>query len=395
MSEIRPLSMARRSHGHDVIVVGARCAGAGLALLLARRGLDVLVVDRKPYGADTLSTHALMRAAVLQLHRWGVLGRVIAAGTPPIRRTRFVYGAETVTVDIKPADGVEALYAPRRTVLDRILVDAARGAGAAVRFGTTMLDLSRRPDGRVDGVVLRRPDGEIATVHAGLVVGADGMRSTVARLVAAPVTREAAHTTAVLYGYWRGLDQPDSEWHFAPGVSAGVIPTNDDETCLFAGMPPARFRETRGPGMAGLHRRVIAEAAPAIAARVDGARAPEKLMGFAGLPGFLRRSHGPGWALVGDAGYFKDPITAHGISDALRDAELLADAIADGRPAALADYEATRDRLAGPLFEATDAIAGFGWDFEALKAHHADLSAAMKAEVADLAGRPTMSGAAA
>jgi 2-polyprenyl-6-methoxyphenol hydroxylase-like FAD-dependent oxidoreductase len=110
---------------HDVVIVGARAAGAAAALVLARAGIDVVVVDRSRYGADTLSTHALMRAGVVQLHRWGLLESVIAAGTPAVRKTTFVYADETIPLPIKPSHGVDALYAPRRTVLDPILVDAA------------------------------------------------------------------------------------------------------------------------------------------------------------------------------------------------------------------------------------------------------------------------------
>ncbi len=135
----------------DVVVVGARCAGAATALLLARAGARVVLVDRGGYGRDTLSTHALMRAGTLQLHRWGLLERVVAAGTPPVRRTEFRYGAAGTTVTLKPLAGVDALYAPRRTVLDPILVDAARQAGADVRYGVSVTGRAarrRRPRGR-------------------------------------------------------------------------------------------------------------------------------------------------------------------------------------------------------------------------------------------------------
>src|SRR5262245_16251873 len=128
---------------YDVIVVGARVAGASTAMLLARQGLRVLVVDRDRYGADTLSTHALMRGSVFLLSRWGVLDRVMEAGTPPIRQTRFDYGSESVTVNIKPSSGVEALYAPRRTVLDRMLADAAEAAGAEIRYGLSVIGMLR------------------------------------------------------------------------------------------------------------------------------------------------------------------------------------------------------------------------------------------------------------
>jgi 2-polyprenyl-6-methoxyphenol hydroxylase-like FAD-dependent oxidoreductase len=117
---------------YHVVVVGARCAGAATAMLLARAGHRVLLVDRGRYGTDTLSTHALMRGAVVQLHRWNVLPAVIASGTTPVRQATFYYGDESITVPIAPRDGIEALYAPRRYVLDRLLVDAARADGAEI-----------------------------------------------------------------------------------------------------------------------------------------------------------------------------------------------------------------------------------------------------------------------
>ena len=124
-----------QSQRYDVIVIGARCAGAGTAMLLARRGLQVLAVDRDRYGTDTLSTHALMRGGVLQLHRWGLL-------------TSFNYADDVVKVQIKPQDGVDGLYAPRRTVIDKLLVDAARESGAEIAYRTRLIDIMRSPEGR-------------------------------------------------------------------------------------------------------------------------------------------------------------------------------------------------------------------------------------------------------
>jgi menaquinone-9 beta-reductase len=369
---------------YDAVVVGARAAGAATALLLARRGLRVLAVDRGAYGSDTLSTHALMRAGVLQLGRWGLLERIEAAGTPPVRRTVFHYGDEVLDIPIKAKDGVPALFAPRRTLLDRVLVDAAVEAGAAVRHGVRVADLVRRGTGRVEGVVLHDEAGTAREVRAGIVIGADGLRSTVASLVQAPVTRQGRHATATVYGYWSGLEVDGYHWHWGAKAAAGAIPTNDGLVLLFAGVSARRFAEEAPADVPGAYRRFLAEAAPALAPRLGEARMVGSLRGFPGHPGYLRRPWGPGWALVGDAAYFKDPITAHGITDALRDAELLARAIEAGGDEALAGYEVRRDILSRELFDVTDRIASVAWDTGELKALHQALSGEMKNEVTAL-----------
>jgi 2-polyprenyl-6-methoxyphenol hydroxylase-like FAD-dependent oxidoreductase len=379
----------------DVVVIGARAAGAATAMLLARSGLDVLLVDRGTYGSDTLSTHALMRGAVLQLRRWGLLDRVASSGTPPVRRTAFHYGDQVVDIAIKPSHGVDALYAPRRTVLDPILVDAARAAGATVRFQTGLKELVRRADGRVFGVVLKGPMDSAYTVGAGLVIGADGTGSTVARLAGAGFDLRCANATAVIYGYWSGLPADAGyHWHYRPGTSVGAIPTTDGRTCVFAAMPPARLKGAGGPALARLYHAVLGECAADLAATLEGATLESRLVAFAGRPGFLRQAFGPGWALVGDAGYFKDPITAHGITDAFRDAELLANAAVRGTEAAFAAYAAERRALSTALLRITDEIAGFGWDLDRLAFLHLALNKAMHAEVEHLADLPALPAAA-
>jgi flavin-dependent dehydrogenase len=372
---------------YDAVVVGARAAGAATALLLARHGLRVLAVDRGAYGSDTLSTHALMRAGVLQLARWGVLDRIEAEGTPRVGRTVFHYGDETVDIPIKPRDGVPALFAPRRTVLDRVLVDAAVASGAEVRHRVRLADLVRRADGRVEGAVLEDGNGRSAAVGAPLVIGADGLRSAVASLVAAPLTRLGRHAAASVYGYWSGLEAEGYHWHWGRETAAGAIPTNGGEVLVFAGASRRRFAEEIRLDVPGGYRRLLAESAPELAGRLGGARLVGSLHGFPGHIGYLRRPWGPGWALVGDAAYFKDPITAHGISDALRDADLLARAVVRGGDRALSEYEAERDELSTELFEITDRIASLEWDDAELRALHQALSDEMKREVAALLAR--------
>jgi flavin-dependent dehydrogenase len=368
---------------YDALVVGARVAGAATAMLLARRGLRVLALDRGRRGSDTLSTHALMRGGVLQLTAWGLLDRMRAAGTPAVRRTVFHYGDLVVPVAIEPRDGVDALYAPRRTVLDAILVDAAEEAGADVVHGVRASALLRARTGRVSGAIIEG-GGRTQAVEADIVIGADGLRSATAAQVGAPTLRLGRHATGVVYGYWSGIDLDGYHWYFRPGVSAGAIPTND-AACVFAAVPAARFRdEIRFDVAAGYHR-VIAEVEPGLARALERARRVEALRGFPGVPGFVRQAWGPGWALVGDAGYFRDPITAHGITDALRDAELLARAIARGTEAALAEYQAARDDLGAGLFQASDDIASFAWDLEAVSEWHRAMSREMQREVQALA----------
>ena len=374
------------SPSSDVIVVGARCAGAATAMLLARAGLRVTVIERGRYGTDTLSTHALMRAAVVQLHRWGLLPAIAGAGTPPIARVSFRYAGEEISFVIKPRDGVEALYAPRRTLLDRVLVDAARQAGATVMHGSRVSELIVAAGGRVEGVVATGEDGGVQRLTAGIVVGADGLRSTVASLAGAEVYRAGRHATGVIYAYWQNVGIQEYRWCFGPGVAVGVIPTNDGRTCVFAATTARRFDDELRHDVEDGYRRVIAECDPDLAAALRPARRDDGYHGFPGRAGFFRRSAGPGWALVGDAGYFKDPLTAHGITDAFRDAELLARAIGEGREKALEEYEAARDEAAGTIFELTDQIAALEPVMESLKVKHRLLNEEMAREAKAAAG---------
>jgi 2-polyprenyl-6-methoxyphenol hydroxylase-like FAD-dependent oxidoreductase len=375
----RPSPIARPRY--DVLIAGARCAGAATAMLLARRGLRVLVVDPMRRGSDTLSTHALMRAAVMQLARWGLLDQIRAAGTPTIRSTTFHYGKESTTVPIKERDGVDGLYAPRRTILDPILLDAAEAAGAEVALGHSVVDLLHDADGRVRGATIAGTDGRDVEVAAEVVIGADGVRSRIASLVGAREDQVATSATASIYGYHRDLGVEGFHWYYELGASVGAIPTNDGDTCVFASLPPKLFELSRAKGLETVYRQVLEQVSPELAARVAGSAPSSKLRGFPGVQGFLRRSAGPGWALVGDAGYFKDPLTAHGITDALRDAELLARSVLAGSDDALAGYQQTRDGLVRGLFEVTDRIASFDWDLEQVKALHLQLSREMNAEV--------------
>jgi flavin-dependent dehydrogenase len=364
----------------DAVIVGARCAGAATALLLARAGARVLLIDKGAYGTDIVSTHALMRGAVLQLDRWGVLPRIVAAGTPPVRSTTFSYPVQDITVPIEPRYGVDALYAPRRTVLDRALVDAAGASGAEISYGVRVDDLMIDESGRVRGVAAI-VGGSRQSIEADIVVGADGLHSTIAERTGSATIVEGRHAVGTLYSYWEDAPVDGYQWWFRVGGSVGSIPTNNGASCVFVSLPAARFRsEVRGATIS-TYRRLLREIAPAFAAQLASAWQVEPVRGFGGHSGFIKAGVGPGWALVGDAGYFKDPITAHGITDALRDAELLARAILRGTAAALAEYEAMRHDLSRRLFELTDEIASFEWTDESLQLLHKEFSREMSREV--------------
>ena len=373
-----------RPASYDAIIVGARCAGAATAMLLARRGLRVLAIDRGRYGTDTLSTHALMRAGVVLLHRWGVLEGIQAAGTPLLRSTSFHYDDKVVAIPIKPKDGIQGLSAPRRTVIDAQLVDAARAAGAEVAFDTQLVGLLRADGDRVCGVRCRTGHGQELQIRAGIVIGADGVRSSVARLVGAPYDRIGHHATGLIFSYWPVASGEGYHWYFRQGVSAGVIPTNDGLACVFVSVPQSRFRDEFRLGPGEGHARLMRTFWPDLADRLDSTQRADRYRGFGGEVGYFRRSWGPGWALVGDAGYFKDPLTAHGITDALIDAESLAHAVAAGSEHRLEAYQRARDERAAGLFDVTDAVASFDWDIPKVQELHRSLSDEMKKETLEV-----------
>jgi len=366
---------------YDVVIAGARCAGASTAMLLARQGLRVLVVDPAKRGSDTLSTHAMMRGAVLQLHRWGLLDAVRSSGTSAIRSTTFHYGAESIEIPIKERDGVEALYAPRRTVLDAVLVDAAVEAGAEIVHGHSVIDLIRDDHGRVRGARIAGADQQAVDVEADLVIGADGIRSRIARILGIGLDTRSSHATASIYGYWEGLGLEGYHWYYDLGAAVGSIPTNDGQTCVFASVPQGRFEAGRGDGLEALYHQALRDVSSDLAERVAGSQGPGKLRAFAGEHGFFRQPTGPGWALVGDAAYFRDPLTAHGITDALREAEFLARAVLEGGEQALLGYGTARDQRVRGLFDITDQIASFEWNLQEVKNQHLVLAREMNSLV--------------
>lgn len=342
---------------YDVVVVGARVAGAATALHLARAGHNVLIVDRAGPPADTTSTHALMRTGTLALRQAGVLDTIIAAGTPPIREINLVFGDERVSFPVADAHGVDAYYAPRRTVLDPILLQAAIDAGASFVPEVSVNGVSWDNRGPVDGITVR--DG--APIPARWVIGADGTQSRVARSVNAPLLRYHPPSNALVYGYFEGVDRPGYDFRFVDQRNVGAIPTNDGRTVLFVGGPLAEApRDGESYLMA-----TLARLAPDL---VGNGKRVGRLYRAYGIPSVLRDPAGPGWSLVGDAGFTEDPISAHGITDALRDAVLCAEAIDRSRrdPAdeteAQAAYRQTRDSFALPLLDRIVDLASYRWD---------------------------------
>ena len=351
---------------YDVVVVGARVAGAATALHLARAGHHVLVVDRAGPPADTVSTHAIMRAGVLQLRKSGILDAIVRAHTPAIRRVDLVFGDQRVSFPVQPEHGVDAYYAPRRTVLDSAMLSAAAEAGAEFRTAVSVNDVVRDPTGRVAGVFARTRGGRAEHISARWVVGADGNRSRVARAVRATVTRYQQPTNAVAYGYFAGINVPGYEFRFVGQRNVGLIPTNDGLTLVFVGGPVHAAGRNSYRYLTG----TLDAVAPDMAAAVRAAEPAGRSYRTNGTASVIRDPAGPGWALVGDAGFTEDPISAHGITDALRDAETCAHAIDAAlhdpwaEAEALAEYRTLRDHFALPLFEHAVALAGFGWDAE-------------------------------
>ena len=373
---------------HDVVVVGGRVAGASTALLLARAGLKVALVDRGRRGSDTLSTHALMRAGVLQLSRWGVLDTIVAAGTPAIRHTLFHYpdGAH-VDVAIKPRAGVEALYAPRRHLLDRVLVDAAEEAGVQVWHETTVTALRRDAVGRVRGVSARRADGARVDLSAALTVGADGIRSVVADQVGSRIIWQGRAASAVLYRYVEDGPADGYEWAYGSGAAAGVIPTNDGAVLCLRGHHSRPNAAPAAVGRGAGHGRAARGGRP----RCSGPRA-RCATGLPG-PGLVRRRRtcpplmgsgmGAGrrrWLLQGP-----DHRPRHHRRTAGRRAARRTGARRARRPGGTGGGAGSlprlRERLSRQLFEVTEGVAAYDWDADGIRNLLRRLSAAMGDEV--------------
>ncbi len=333
------------SNQYDAIVVGARCAGSPTAMLLARHGHKVLVLDKDHFPSDTLSTHMIHPLGIAQLQQWGVLDRVIATGCPAIGRYIFNFGPFAISGRPRPVNGIGVGYGPRRTILDKLLVDAAAEAGAEIRESFTVDELLFE-GGRVTGVRGHGPSGTSITEHARVVAKAVGAESY----------NEKPPIESGYYTYWSNLPAEGFEVYIRPQRGWGAVPTHDGLTLVVIGWPYAEF-ENNKKDVEGTYMRSL-DLAPEFAERVRHAKREAPIRGGA-VPNFFRKPFGPGWALVGDAGYTKDPVTAWGMSDGFRDASLCAAAVAQWLSGAgsfdeaMGQYQKKRDEESLPMFGVT------------------------------------------
>jgi flavin-dependent dehydrogenase len=335
-------------YDYDAIVVGARCAGASTAMLLAGRGHRVLLVDRAHFPSEISQGHFVHRHGPARLARWGILDQIVASGCPPVTALTSYFGDFPLVCGDLELGGIAWGYGPRRSVLDKLLVDAACAAGAELEEGLAV-DGLLTSDGRVWGI--RTATGK--RISARLTIGADGRHSRVAREVHAAEYESVPTLACWYFTYFRDVPEPGFEMHILPRHNAIFAhPTNDALMAVFVGWPIQHFASIREnlelSFMAAIH------GAPGLGERLGAGQRAERFYGTGDMQNFLRQAAGPGWALVGDAGCHKDPFLALGICDALRDAELLADAVHAGLTGtraldqALTDYAKLRDEATLP-----------------------------------------------
>jgi 2-polyprenyl-6-methoxyphenol hydroxylase-like FAD-dependent oxidoreductase len=384
---------------HDVVVVGARAAGAATTLLLARLGHAVVLLDRAVFPADTISTHQVARTGVVQLHRWGLLQAVLDSGAPAIRQVTFTTAGDSMTRPIKNKAGVDLLVAPRRHILDTIVAEAAFRAGADVRFGMTVTGVRLDDAGRATGVYARNRTGARVEISARFVVGADGLGSRVARAVGAEIIEGRGDDGATQYAYFTGPVWNGIEFIVADRALTGVFPTHDGQACVWICGPSADAGEARrrAASREQAFAAYLSRTAPDLAERLRAGQRTSQVTGMLRAPNYLRRAHGAGWALVGDAGYHRNSVTAYGLSDAYRDAELLAVALDQvlrgevSEQVALAGYQDQRDRAVRDIFDITCEEVGYPPPTQFVELQK-QLAVAIDVDAAQAAARPVPGG---
>ncbi|MFE6757904.1 FAD-dependent oxidoreductase [Streptomyces sp. NPDC057684] len=309
---------------YDAIVVGARCAGAPTALLLARSGHRILLLERAAFPRDTLSTHFIHQPGIAALARWGLLDQLRATGCPALHHGVYNVAGISLAGCANGIEGQRAAYAPRRHILDTLLAHAAAEAGAELRENCRVTGLLHDADGRVTGVTGIRTQHRARpfTARARLVVGADGMRSAVAEHLPSPYLRHDQTLTCAYYGYWPGA-QPHFEVYERAGGWVAAVPTHGEQTLVLAYFPQSRFPQIR-TAAAQAHAERVRAIAPAVWERMRAVERVGPLRGTGDQLNFFRQPCGPGWVLVGDARHHKDSVTARGITDAFHQAESLA-----------------------------------------------------------------------
>jgi 2-polyprenyl-6-methoxyphenol hydroxylase-like FAD-dependent oxidoreductase len=347
---------------YDALIVGARCAGSPTAMLLARKGYRVLLVDRATFPSDAPRNHVIHAPGIARLKQWGLLDKVIASNCPPLRHITFDLGPFALVGSSPAIDGISEGYGPRRKVLDTILVDAARASGVEVREGFSVQEV--RMDGdRVIGIRGRTAGGRIVTETARIVIGADGMHSSVAHTVQAPEYDTKPTLSCAYYTYYSGVPIEGAELYMRGRRLIGAFPTNDGLLCSLVQFPNQEFHAFRSDIVGNYQEQL--DLVPSLAERLRNGKQEERFVGTADLPNFFRKPYGPGWALVGDAGYHKDPYTGQGITDAFRDAEQLVEALDAGFTGrrlledALANYEQQRNDHVRPMYAFTCQLASF------------------------------------
>ncbi len=347
---------------YDAIIVGARCAGAPCAMLLARQGLRVLLIDRDRFPSNMpQSTHLMHPLAVAKLKAWGLL-EPIAARTTPLTNWRLdLYGNVLVGVP-PPVNGNVLSFAPRRHVLDDVLVRAAVKAGAELREASTVTNLVFEDD-RVVGIEARECNGKKFIERAPIVIGADGPGSVVAHRAKAQEIDVVPIVQSNLWSYFEGVSLDEVQLYVHPKAGAFAFPSSDGSTLVAANLMYAEFITAKADRSAAFCAR-LRQVAPSLAAAIGHAKQVDRL--YAGCTrAFVRKAWGPGWALIGDAGMKKDPVTAQGIPGAFLTAEWMAQAVADGLSGrqsldrVLADYEAKRDAFMMPFYSFTARLAEF------------------------------------